>query len=420
MLVFQRQNRMKILHIVAGEMAGGAARGAYWLHQGLLKSGVDSRILTNAKGTYGDRTVVSINGDKKGRLVAMIRQQAESGLQRLYRNRKRVIFSTGLFGYDFTRTNLYKQADIIHLHWICGSMVNIRHLARVKKPMVWTMRDMWPMTGGCHYTMECENYIYGCGKCPQLGSSRQKDLSRLVYWRKKKYLPRNMKLVGISHWLSDCAKQSALFQGFDVRAIHNNVSTQEFFPVGKSTARQILGLPAERPVVLAGAQNMEDFYKGFDTYLQALKLLNSDTLLLFFGKLDQTATESLRHDYVSLGFLHDTVSLRLAYSAADVFVAPSRMDAFGKTLAESMACGTPVVCFDATGPKDIVDHKKDGYKAKPFEAEALARGINWVLEDADTKLLSSNARQKVVSYFDSEVIASQYVSLYKSILDGEI
>jgi len=407
---------MKILHVVSGSLSSGAARGSYWLHQGLLGNGVDSRILTSSKETYGDNTVTSISANKKGKLLTIIREQTDSSLQQLYQYRHRVIFSTGLFGYDFTRTEVYKQADIIHLHWICGGMVNMRHLAKVKKPLVWTMRDMWPMTGGCHYAMECDRYTASCGTCPQLGSKRQRDLSRLVYWRKKRYLSRNIKLVGISQWLSDCARKSSLFQDFDVRTIHNNVSTQEFFPIEKSAARHILGVPADRPVVLSGAQDMKSFYKGFDAFLQAEQALASKVVLLFFGNLDQTTTKSLHQDFLSLGFLHDRVSLRLAYSAADVYVAPSKMEAFGKTLAESMACGTPVVCFDATGPKDIVDHKLNGYLAKPFDTNDLAKGIEWVLDHPDPETLARSAREKVLREFDSRVVAEKYLKLYEQVL----
>ena len=119
---------------------------------------------------------------------------------------------------------------------------------------------------------------------------------------------------------------------------------------------------------------------------------------------------------MNFGFLHDCVSLRLLYSAADVFVAPSLMDAFGKTLAESMACGTPVVCFNATGPKDIVDHQINGYKAIPFESSDLAKGIIWVLNSPDYTTLSQNAREKVLRCFDSKVVAEEYIKLYKSVL----
>lgn len=402
------------MHLVGGELAGGAARGAYWLHKGLLGLGVDSRVLTNSRETYSDETVTSIATNKKRKVLALARNQADSSLRSMYRRRQQLIFSTGFFGHDFTRARSYAEADIVHLHWICGGMVNTSHLAKVDKPLIWTMRDMWPMTGGCHYSMDCEAYKSGCGKCPQLRSKRSKDLSRFVLRRKGRYVPKTTRLVGISHWLSDCARSSTLFRDHDVRTIHNNVSTQEFFPVEKSVARQVLNLPQERSIVLTGAQSIDSFYKGFDIYLGAVPGLESDPLLLFFGKLDPLAVEPLGRDYVNLGFLHDTVSLRLAYSAADVFVAPSRMEAFGKTLAEAMACGTPVVCFDATGPRDIVSHEVDGYRAQPFDATDLAKGIRWTLEDHERReWLSRNARRKAEQHFDVCVIAGQYRELYE-------
>jgi len=133
-----------------------------------------------------------------------------------------------------------------------------------------------------------------------------------------------------------------------------------------------------------------------------------------FGKAAEKDMEELHVDYTILGKLTDTIALRLAYSAADVFVAPSRMDAFGKTLAESLACGTPVVCFDATGPKDIVKHKETGYKAVPFEPEELAAGINWVLtcSEVEYAALSTASRKRAVEQFDSTVVARQYRELY--------
>lgn len=410
---------MNILHIVAGELNKGAARGAYWLHRGLLDLGINSQILTSSVETYSDKTVNSIVTNKKEKLLKLLRRQADHSVRKLYSKSKKNIFSTGLFGYDFTKTEEYQEADIVHLHWICDGLVNLRHLSKVNKPLIWTMRDMWPMTGGCHYSIECDFYQSGCGKCPQLGSRQNLDLSTFILQRKRKYIPKTTKIVGISHWLSNCARKSTLFQDFDVRTIHNNVSTQEFFPIQKSVARQILGLAQNQSIVLTGAQRLDNFYKGFDSYLQALKCLKSKPLLLFFGKLDPEIVKSLDYDHVNLGFLHDTVSLRLAYSAADLFVAPSRMDAFGKTLAESMACGTPVVCFDATGPQDIVDHQKNGYKAKPFDPKDLAQGIEWTLaNDERRQKLAVNAQQKVKEKFDVPVIAKEYEVLYKELLNN--
>lgn len=163
---------------------------------------------------------------------------------------------------------------------------------------------------------------------------------------------------------------------------------------------------------------MDLFYKGFDKLLAALNFLSEgDIHLAFFGNLSKDALATINHSFTSLGYLHDTISLRIAYSAADVFVAPSLMDAFGKTLAEAMSCGTPTVCFDATGPRDIVDHKRNGFRAKPFEPKELAFGIQWILEDEQRYMkLSENARMKVKNHFDLPVIALKYKELYTSML----
>lgn len=408
---------MKVLHIVAGDLSGGAARGAYWLHGGLRELGVDSKVFTNSKSTLGDESVVTTTKSKKDKAFNMIRGQLDNLLLLLYTKRKRIIFSTGVFGIDFTKTKEYEEADIIHLHWINAGFVNIKHLSKIDKPIVWTMRDMWPLTGGCHYAMECEKYKIGCGNCEQLQSNSSYDLSKFVLNRKKKYLPKTMKLVGISHWLSEKAKESELFKEFDIRTISNNIDTSEFFPVEKKIARDILGIKTQKKIVLVGSTSLKDFYKGFGKFQESVKELDENKYFLcFFGNVDKNLAEELGFEYKSFGYLNDNISLRLAYSSADVFVAPSLMDAFGKTLAESMACGTPVVCFDATGPKDIVTHKIDGYKAKPFESEDLACGIEWVLNAPNYDELCQNAREKVLIKFDSKVVAEKYLELYEEVL----
>ena len=409
---------MKVLHIVSGELNGGAARGAYWLHRGLRKIGVDSYILTNSFDTLDDPEVLTTANSKKNKVMELIRGQLDAAPSWLYRNRKQVIFSTGFFGKDFTKTEAYQRADIIHLHWINAGFVNMRHFKKIKKPMVWTMRDMWPMTGGCHYAMECKGYETGCGCCPQLGSNNRFDLSWYILKRKKRYYSKKIKLVAISRWLAECAKRSDLFRGFDVSVIHNAVDTKEFFAIEREVARDLLGLPKDKKIVLAGATNMHQKYKGFGKFQDAIRYFDKKHLFLFFGEVNRGELENLDIDFHSLGFLRDTISLRLAYSAADVFVVPSIQEAFGKTLVEAMACGTPVVAFDATGPKDIVEHKRTGYLAQPFDSEDLAKGIAWVIEDeARWQALSHQARQKVEDEFAIESVAQRYAELYKEILE---
>jgi len=283
--------------------------------------------------------------------------------------------------------------------------------------MIWTMRDMWPFTGGCHYSYQCTNYELDCGFCRQLNSNHGFDLSRIVHRRKKKYIPRHVVLVGISHWLSECARNSSLFHEFRILTIPNCVNTSHFYPVEKEIARDKLGIPKNKRVILAGALNINDYYKGFDKLLESIPQITTENLhFLFFGNINSDILDKLETEYTSLGYINNDDLLRVVYSAADVFIAPSMIEAFGKTLAESMACGTPVVCFNTTGPKDIVDHMKNGYLATPFSSSSLAEGIDWVLNHEDCQEISQNARNKIMEKFSATVVSCQYLGLYNELI----
>lgn len=411
-------SQIKVLHLIGGELTGGAARGAYALHKGLEKRGVHSRVLTDSNNTLSDPSVISVAKDGSGKFKRLLRQQLDSFFLRFYRKRKKNIFSVGLSGYDFRKTDAYKEATVLHLHWVNNGFLNINHLRNVNKPIIWTLRDMWPLTGGCHYSLDCNQYSSGCGSCPQLGSKFKFDLSWFVSKRKSKLLPRSIKIVGISHWISELAKESSLFNGFDIRTISNCIDTDEFLPINKSVARSILGISTDKKIVLVGATSVDDFYKGFDKFLNSLLHLDKNQFhLCFFGNIDQSKLSEIEFTYTSFGFLNDTYSLRLVYSAADVFVAPSTMEAFGKTQVEALSCGTPVVCFDATGPKDIVQHQVNGYRAKPFDSEDLAIGVRWVCSNVNPFDLVEVSNIKIPSLFGNLAIADQYIQLYKDLME---
>ncbi len=409
---------MKILHIVAGGLNSGAARGAYWLHEGLVSQNIHSIVLTQFP-TDLDNTVAILFPARLKRLQLKVEHKLENNKLAKYEKKKDTIFSTGLIGNDITSLLAYKEADIIHLHWINNDMLSIKDIGKIDKPIVWTLRDMWPMTGGCHYAMDCTNFETGCGNCEQLGSFKKSDLSKTILNQKINSYPKHIKLVGISHWISEQAKKSTLFKNYDIRTINNNIDTEKFQLIDKVTAKEALGINTNKKIILVGSTQLKDFYKGFDKFLEVLQLLDQEKYFIcFFGVLSEEVKRQLEFEYKSFGFLKDTVSLQILYAASDVFVAPSIMEAFGKTIAESMACGTPVVCFNSTGPKDIVDHKINGYLAKPFDAEDLKNGIEWVLNTENYDDLCQNARKKVLEKFDSKVVAKQYIELYKEVLHG--
>ncbi len=407
---------MKILHIVGGKISKGAARGAYWTHLGLREIGVDSFLYVQSAEIQDDH-VKTVEKTKFSMFWQLIMAEVIDKLPFLfYKIKKGFSFSSGLHGNKIRHLREYKEADIIHLHWVNGGMISMREIKKIKKPVVWTIRDMWAFTGGCHYAMDCERYTQKCGRCPALNSNRKCDITRRLLRKKKKKFAGDITLVGISNWVVESLNKSAVFKNHKKHVIHNCIDLDEFKPIDKRNAREILGLPSDKKLILCGAQYNSP-WKGFDKFIQSLEYISlKDHVVLFFGKFDEKLISGKQFEYVNLGYIHDNTTLRLVYSAADVFVASSVQEAFGKTLIESMACGTPVVCFDATGPKDIVTHKYDGYKAKPFDTKDMASGIEWLLQNNQYNVPAEKAKWTVRQKFSKETTAKKYRDLYKRIL----
>ncbi|MEA2013048.1 MAG: hypothetical protein U9O87_08255 [Verrucomicrobiota bacterium] len=169
---------MNILHIAGGDLSGGAARGTYWLHQALIEKGVNSKlIIQNYEGF--EKNISGIRRNFKEKLFNRIRPLLDQSLLKFYPNKKERSFSPGCFGYDIRKHPFYEKSDIIHLHWINNAMIDVKILSKIDKPVIWTIRDMWPFTGGCHCALDCEKYATGCGACPLLNSIDENDLSKI-------------------------------------------------------------------------------------------------------------------------------------------------------------------------------------------------------------------------------------------------
>jgi glycosyltransferase involved in cell wall biosynthesis len=344
---------------------------------------------------------------------------------RVYPQKPELNFSPALVP-DKIPTEISKiQPDIIHLHWLCAGFLSVETIGRLDRPLVWTLHDSWPFTGGCHVPYDCLKYRHSCGACPVLGSVRERDLSRWTWTRKRKaWKDLNLTLVAPSRWLAECARSSSLFRGLRVEVIPNGLDTETFKPGNKDHCRKMLGLPQDRNIILFGAVGgTTDPNKGFSLLKSALQALGKaapDSLAVVFGSSGSSGVADVGMPVVSLGRIQDDQRLAAIYSAADVFVAPSRQEAFCQTAAEAMACATPVVAFGATGLLDVVDHQRCGYLAQPYDADDLARGIAWVLEDRDRREeLSIGARRKIESQFQLNQVARQYSELYAEILSAK-
>ncbi|TKX50171.1 glycosyltransferase [Halorubrum sp. ASP121] len=397
--------------------SGGAGTATKRIYQGLRKIGVDANMLVDHK--QGDDPLIHGPESTLRKAYSMARPFIDRFPLRLYGGSDGV-FSPNWLPEDVNNRIDRLDPDVIHLNWVGGGFLTPSTISSFDRPVVWRFPDMWPMTGGCHYARSCEGYKKSCGTCPELGSTSAWDLSRLTMARKSRaFSNTDITVVAPSNWLAECARESSLFQDSHIEVIPNGLDTDVFYPWDMKTARSTFQLNQEETIVLFGSVNAtSDPRKGFDLLDNALNDIESENLrLVVFGSSEPTDPPDLNYPTTYTGYLHDNQSLAFLYSAADVMVVPSRYEGFGQTVSESMACGTPVVAFDATGPSDSVDHRKNGYLAEPYDPKDLARGINWVLEDQKRRSdLSKQARMKAKEEFSLEVAANRYKKVYKSII----
>jgi glycosyltransferase involved in cell wall biosynthesis len=419
---------MNILHVVAGTIHGGAARAAYAIHSALRRRGIESRLLLSQEELVDDPSIVQIELDPEGSANREYRVRLDQFPLNCYPDRMASgqqggMFSPGVAGIRLEDLPPFAEADIIHLHWING-LVSIEGIRIMTKPVVWTMHDLWPFTGGCHYSGSCTGFSSGCGCCPQLGSHDADDLSSLVVKRKLMCYGSNLYPVAVSDWLRGLAHDSVVFRNTSVRMIPNCVDTDTFAPLPKKEARKRLGLTSEKRIILFGAINaVQDPRKGFRLLVQALQNLSrkSDCQLVVFGCNPTDGIPSLSEagfEVRCFGHIHDDRLLAALYSSADLFVAPSIQETFGRTIIEAMACGTPVVAFGSTGPNELVSHQVTGYLAQPYDPEDLKDGMDWILSlDMQTYgRMSVLCRQETIKKYSFDIVSGQYLSLYKEIL----
>ncbi len=415
---------MIVLHLNKTDIQGGAARAAYRLHLGLKRISVDSKMLVDDK-ISDDPSVHGLVGK-----INKIWSRALPFINEIplkFYNWEGTPFYTGYIGRNIAKDALLRQTEVINLHWVAAGFLSIRNISRLAKlckPIVWTLHDMWAFTGGCHYSGECERYVNSCGSCPQLNSDKDGDITRRIWTRKERAYSRlNLTIATPSKWLAECARRSSLLSGVRVEVIPYGLNTNIFKSINKLTARSILNLPENKKIILFGAMSStSDKRKGFSFLHKAINYLNEiianpeDYYLLVFGASHPKNNEPFPFEINYAGSFSDDVSLALLYSCADVFVAPSLEDNLPNTVIESLACGTPVVAFNVGGMPDMIDHKKNGYLAKYKDVEDLSRGINWILgNEQHWQKLAEAAHDNAEREYPLEVQARRYFELYEEL-----
>jgi len=416
---------MRVLIINTTERKGGPAIAAYRLTEALKNNGIKAKMLVREKET--DKvTTVAIDKTyrvKNGLSIEKIRLDLNNRLGRQHRFR----LDLGTAGEDITGLPEFRQADVIHLHWINDGMISLRMLQRIiatGKPIVWTLHDMWPFTGICHYAHDCDNYMKHCASCPQLNSSREHDLAYRFFDKKSAILQQSaIRFIACSQWLMEMARKSSMLRGKDITCIPNAVDTRLFHPRDRQTTRRELQLPAGKRLLLFSSESVVDPRKGFDYLVDALKELAAahpewrETMGLVVSGRDseKVSFSELPFPVYPLQYVADEKQMAKVYNAVDLYTIPSLQDNLPNTVVEAMACGIPCIGFNVGGIPEMIDHLHNGYIADYKNTRHFAEGIHWLLTEGDYAVLSAEALRKAQTTYSETSVAAAHIAVYNQL-----
>lgn len=398
-----------ILHINTLDCQGGAAKIALKLNDSLRERNYNSKMLVHISGLNNDRveTIPVVSSFK----------------QRLLHNAQEDMGWQDFFHYSsFNIKNLttFQNADIVHLHNLHGyyfSMFALPELTSLK-PTVWSLHDMYAITGHCANSFDCDRWIYGCGDCPDLNiyQSLKKDTTSFL-WRTKKDIYERSKLTIVcpSKWLKSKAEKSILGDK-DIRLIYNGINVSIFKKTDKISARNRLNLPVDKKILLYAAHGgTTNYWKGgeyIDELYNAIAA-RDDVLLVTVGG-DKSGFRF--NNWMDIAYISSEEEMALYYSASDLFVYPAVAEVFGLVIAESLCCGTPVISFNTGAISELIDHLRTGYLAKHRDITDFIKGVKLFLDDQELIESAGYHAEEVKKRFSVERMTDEYLKIYNEIV----
>ena len=408
---------LSVLHINTADNLGGAARSAYKIHSGVRALGVRSRMLVRTRVT-SDPDVDLLNGARwRWRLLDGFGARVVDRLGAQY------LFypsSFALLDHPWVR-----DCQVVQLYNSHGGYFTHRVLPELsrRRAVVWRLSDMWPFTGHCAYSMDCDRWKTGCGRCPLLAeypALSWDTTARLYRVKERLYAASRLTIVATNSWMETQVRQSPLLGRFPIHRIPNGVDVSVFRPADKREARLALGLDGELPVVLFAAHVARPGTRKGGEYvtpvLERAAAEGARFRLVVLGEGAEAWPEARGFPTSRLGFTADNARLAQVYSAADVLLWPAVAENFPNGIVEAMACGTPAVAFDTGGVRDAVRHLETGYLAPYRDSDDLTRGVRRLLDDVALRhRLSEACRRAAVDEYADERQARRHHDLYAAL-----
>ena len=409
---------MKILHVGYSDILGGAAITMNRLHKAMCNKGIDSEALVLKKLNEDFKIIGASN--KFEIFCNEIKVKLARQKKFFYKSDGKYSHSLNIFSSNILKKIDKINPDIVNLHWINNELISIKQISKIKQPIVWTFNDMWPMCGGEHYVSD-DRYVNGYDKSSKRSDEKGIDLNRFLWKQKKKYFKKKIDhVICLSNWLKNETKKSFLFRENRISYIPPTINNKtEWKPLAKLEAREKLGLPSKKMIFLFISTNGEkDYRKGYQFIHNYLEKFKSEDILLI--KIGNGKEKNFSFEINVNNIVHgDYKKLREYYSASDLLLSPSVLEAFGQVAIEAASCGIPTVGFKNTGLDDSVSHLKTGYLANYLDQNDFNNGVNLLKEkiNNDQKYFYFNCLEFVNNGFTNEKIVDQYMKIYKKILD---
>ena len=354
---------MRVLIINTSERTGGAAIAASRLMEALKNSGIKAKMLVRDKQT-DQVTVVALKKSWR-QIWQFVWERIVIWIANRFKKHNLFAVDIANTGTDITSLPEFRQADVIHLHWVNQGLLSLKDLRKIflsGKPVVWTMHDMWPVTGICHHAGDCTHYQAQCHDCPLLYRGHRHDLSYKTFVKKQQlYKDANITFVACSRWLEELAKKSALTLGHTVTNLPNPINTNLFHPTDKVAARRKLNLPEDKRLLLFSSMKITDKKKGIDYLVEACRLLHEkqpgfceELAVVVVGKESQQYADLFPFPVYCLSYIGKEKEMTAVYNAVDLFVTPSLQENLPNTIMEAMSCGVPCVGFCIGGIPEMI------------------------------------------------------------------
>lgn len=413
---------------------GGAANSCKRLHLGLLFEGITSNVLLRFKQNNWSNSfclkqtskVLTLYNKIENRVRLILKKLRiydtvdDSNCKEFFLNNRHKgleLFSFPYSKYDITESELYKEATIVNLHWVAGFLDYSSFFQKNTKPVVWTLHDMNPFTGGEHYL---EEYL----GIDDLGypinrkiSKEEINVAQENISIKMKAISKidNLTIVAPSEWLAEEARKSDVFKGKHVYCIPYGLDSEIFAPRDKNYSRALFNIPKDKKVILFVADSIDNQRKGFVFLQKAFQLIADSNIVLCAIGNKNSDLESLEN-ILELGPIYDERLMSVAYSAADVFILPSLMDNLPNTVLESLMCGTPVIGFPVGGMHDMIQNRVNGFLTEEISVESLVKTINEFLKNTDC-FNKIEIRENALKKYDQKVQSQRYIDLFTNILN---